>query len=73
MPGLTGHEVARAIRADGGLPDILLVALTGWGTPEDRDRAHEAGFDRHLTKPAHLSAVDEILRSAALQSASSVK
>ena len=63
MPGLTGHEVAREIRALGVLPCLLLVALTGWGTAEDQARAHEAGFDHHLTKPAHLSAVDDILRS----------
>jgi len=43
----------------------MLVALTGWGTQDDRERTREAGFDRHLTKPAELPAVEELLRIAA--------
>jgi two-component system, sensor histidine kinase len=38
------------------------VALTGYGRPEDRDRARAAGFDLHLTKPVDLVRVQEILR-----------
>ena len=58
MPGLSGHEVARRIRAGRGAPP-LLIALTGHGRPEDRHRSFEAGFDTHLTKPV-LS--DDLLR-----------
>ena len=52
MPGMDGYEVARRLRADAGLRDVLLVALTGWGQEEDRRRTREAGFDHHLVKPA---------------------
>jgi PAS domain S-box-containing protein len=51
LPGIDGYEVARRVRADPGGRNLLLVALTGYGRPEDRDRALEAGFDAHLVKP----------------------
>ena len=55
LPGdLDGYGVARAIRADPALRHIPLVALTGYAGPEDRARAGEAGFDRHLGKPTGL-------------------
>lgn len=66
MPGMTGHEVARAVRDIDALKGIRLIALTGWGAQEDRHRTREAGFDHHLTKPADLSAIDEILCLSAL-------
>ena len=49
MPKLDGYEVARRIRASGRA--VTLVALTGWGQARDRERAAQAGFDAHLTKP----------------------
>ena len=52
--------MARRIRAAGG-SRILLVALTGYGQPEDRTRAAAAGFDLHLTKPINLDVLGEIL------------
>ncbi|KQQ96541.1 ATP-binding protein [Massilia sp. Leaf139] len=52
MPGLDGHCAARAIRARPELDGMRLVALTGWGTEEDRRRSRAAGFDGHLLKPA---------------------
>jgi CheY-like chemotaxis protein/two-component sensor histidine kinase len=52
MPGMNGHEVARRLRANPELPPGLkLVALTGWGSVEDRQKAEAAGFDVHLVKP----------------------
>jgi PAS domain S-box-containing protein len=66
LPDLSGYEVARKLRELPGLQQSLLVALTGWGTQEDRQRTRDAGFDRHLTKPAELTAVEDLLRSAAL-------
>ena len=63
MPGLNGYEVARQLRAEqspGTTPPVL-VALTGWGGAEDKKRAVEAGFDRHLTKPVDPDALLEIL------------
>jgi PAS domain S-box-containing protein len=65
LPDLSGYEVARQLRNIPALQGALLVALTGWGTQEDRQRTRDAGFDRHLTKPAELSALEELLRAAA--------
>lgn len=50
LPMLDGYEVARQVRAALG-PSIRLVALTGYGQPEDLARTAEAGFDAHVTKP----------------------
>jgi CheY-like chemotaxis protein len=49
LPGMDGFEVARRMRALG--QPVVLVALTGYGQPEDRRRTQEAGFDVHLVKP----------------------
>lgn len=65
LPDMSGYDVARRMRLLPGLQKTLLVALTGWGTQDDRKRTSEAGFDRHLTKPAELPAVEELLRTAA--------
>jgi CheY-like chemotaxis protein len=63
MPGKDGFEVAREMRADPDTQDAVLVALTGWGAREDRARSRSAGFDHHLTKPASLTAIEELLSS----------
>jgi NO-binding membrane sensor protein with MHYT domain/CheY-like chemotaxis protein/two-component sensor histidine kinase len=60
LPGLDGYELARRVRS-AGVP-AYLIALTGYGLPEDRQRADAAGFDVHLTKPA---SVDELLKLVA--------
>jgi CheY-like chemotaxis protein len=52
LPGLDGYAVARRLRSDGDTSHTLLIALTGYGQKEDRDRAQAAGFDYHFTKPA---------------------
>ena len=60
LPGLDGYEVARRVRASEAGRTVRLVALTGYGLPEDHRRSHEAGFDTHLVKPvdaARLAAV----------------
>jgi signal transduction histidine kinase len=51
MPKLNGYEAARHLRARPWGEDIRIVALTGWGQPQDRARSAEAGFDVHLVKP----------------------
>ena len=51
MPGMDGYEVARRLRRVPGGADARLIAVTGFGRDEDRRRSHEAGFDRHVTKP----------------------
>jgi PAS domain S-box-containing protein len=62
--GMSGHDVARALRADPALGKVFLVALTGYGRPEDRREAEAAGFDEHLTKPAGLAAIQALLARA---------
>jgi PAS domain S-box-containing protein len=63
LPGLSGYELARQIRALPGGTSLRLVALTGFGRPEDQQRVKDAGFDAHMVKPvdpARLSAlIDE--------------
>jgi signal transduction histidine kinase/ActR/RegA family two-component response regulator len=54
MPRLSGHEVARGIRASPWGGAMLLIALTGWGQAQDQERARAAGFDHHCTKPVDL-------------------
>jgi two-component system CheB/CheR fusion protein len=51
LPRLNGYEAARRIREGQGDRHPIVVALTGWGQDEDKQRAREAGFDMHLTKP----------------------
>ncbi len=62
MPGMTGYEVARRLRAKPEFDAVVLVAVTGWGGELDRRRSHEAGFDRHLVKPIKLEQVLDALR-----------
>jgi PAS domain S-box-containing protein len=65
MPGLSGFDVARQLRATQGNAALRLVALTGWGSEQDRARTAEAGFDLHLTKPVTLSMLSAALAPAA--------
>ncbi len=60
LPGLNGYQVCEALRS-GGLRETLIVAMTGYGQKEDRQRSHEAGFDAFHVKPVPLSAVRELL------------
>jgi CheY-like chemotaxis protein len=62
MPRMDGYEAARQIRSSLGR-SVFLVALTGWGQEEDQRRAQDAGFDRHLTKPAEPSVVESLIAS----------
>src|SRR6266478_2381444 len=59
LPGMSGYDLARILRELPGTQQRLLIALTGYGTAEDKKRAAEAGFDYHLTKPAD---VDQLYR-----------
>lgn len=62
LPGMNGYDVARAIRALPGTErGAFLVAITGWGTEEDRRRSASAGFDEHLTKPVDISMIELLL------------
>jgi signal transduction histidine kinase/CheY-like chemotaxis protein len=61
LPLLNGYDVARTLRARNQGPPVLLVALTGYGQPEDRQRALAAGFDEHLIKPVNLDRLTQIM------------
>ena len=65
LPGLNGYEVARQLRSRQNGRELLLIAVTGYGQPEDRLRSQAAGFDCHLVKPLdpHILGA-EIARSA---------
>lgn len=53
LPGMDGYEVAQELRRNSELAQTLLIAMTGYGRPEDRERARAAGFDEHLIKPVN--------------------
>ena len=61
LPGLNGFEVAKRIRQQAACPNMVLVALTGYGQATDRQRSKDAGFDHHLVKPADFDDVEKIL------------
>jgi signal transduction histidine kinase/ActR/RegA family two-component response regulator len=61
MPDMTGYEVARRIRQQAWGRSALLVAVTGWGQDDDKERAKAAGFDHHFTKPVSPEAVEQVL------------
>jgi PAS domain S-box-containing protein len=69
LPGLNGYEVARQLRERPKLAGVVLVALTGFGTEEDRRQARAAGFDHHMVKPVDLDALQELLVSLGAASA----
>jgi len=69
LPDIDGYETARRIRALPGGDRMRLIAVTGWGQQEDKQRAHAAGFDAHLTKPVELSAISALLADQAQSAA----
>jgi signal transduction histidine kinase len=63
MPNLNGYDAARKIREQAWGKDMVLIALTGWGQEQDRERTREAGFDAHLLKPVDHDALTKLLAS----------
>ncbi len=63
MPEMDGYELARRVREHREFQDIVLIALTGWGQDEDRQRTEAAGFDHHLIKPADVNSLQALLQS----------
>jgi two-component system CheB/CheR fusion protein len=61
LPGIDGYEVARRVREAPALRETTLIALTGFGRDEDRDRARAAGFDHHLLKPVDPDALRRMM------------
>jgi len=65
LPGMNGYDVAKQFRDEPSLSGTVLVALTGWGSEDDKRRSKEAGFDFHLTKPVEVRAIENILAGVA--------
>jgi signal transduction histidine kinase len=63
LPGMTGYEVAKKLREQAMFSDTLIMALTGYGRDEDRQRAADAGFNFHLTKPINPEALRKLIAS----------
>lgn len=60
LPGFDGYELAKQVRHQRELQNVVLVAITGYGKETDRQHAQEAGFDHHLVKPADFAALQRI-------------
>lgn len=65
LPDMDGYAVAVAMRKMDGMADATLIALTGWGSEQDRLRSQQAGFDLHLTKPVDFKALQTTLAQVA--------
>lgn len=63
LPGTDGYEFARRARMNEQLGTMRIVALTGYAAPDDKQRAVDAGFDSHITKPASMNAIRSLLDS----------
>jgi CheY-like chemotaxis protein len=67
LPGMSGYDVARNLRAEPTAQGIVIAALTGYGQDADRQRSWEAGFDYHLTKPPDPDVLESLLASPRLR------
>jgi PAS domain S-box-containing protein len=63
LPGLDGYAVAQALRQDHELERTMLIALTGYGQPDDRKKSSASGFDEHLVKPVDIEILRKLLAS----------
>jgi CheY-like chemotaxis protein len=61
LPGISGYEVAKRLRANAELRDTVLVAMTGYGQAEDKKESREAGFSLHLVKPVEPDRLQKLL------------
>jgi CheY-like chemotaxis protein len=61
LPGLSGHEVAEAVRRHPTFRSVLMIAVTGRDRDEDRLRSRQAGIDHHLVKPVDISHLARLL------------
>jgi two-component system CheB/CheR fusion protein len=73
LPNLSGHDIARRIRGRAWGRATRLIAITGWGSEEDRRKSREAGFDAHLTKPADPRELLQLLAQERSESAHSLR
>jgi CheY-like chemotaxis protein len=61
LPGLDGYELARRLREQPSLQGLVIVAISGYGREQDKQRAFESGFDHHLTKPVDFTVIEKLL------------
>ncbi|HEV3418294.1 MAG TPA: response regulator, partial [Pirellulales bacterium] len=61
LPGMDGYEVARQLRRGPEFAETKIIAMTGYGQPEDRRRSKEAGINHHLVKPVKIDFVRSLL------------
>jgi PAS domain S-box-containing protein len=64
MPGIDGYQTLARLRALSGAHDVFAIAMTGYGSQEDRQRTSQAGFNAHLTKPVELNTLVELINQA---------
>ena len=67
LPGKSGYEVAKELRAESQFAELVIAAVTGYGQEDDRRKSREAGFDYHLVKPIELAGIDQVLSDARLR------
>ena len=63
LPGLSGTDVARQLRAMPGGEPLALIAITGWGQRSDREATSAAGFDAHLVKPVEFDELEQVMQA----------
>jgi two-component system CheB/CheR fusion protein len=61
LPDMDGYEVARALRGDAATDSALIIAITGYGREQDREKSARSGIDAHLTKPIDMDVLAELL------------
>ena len=66
LPGMDGYEVARQLRGDKALKDVLLIAVSGYGQERDRELSRQAGFDYHLVKPVNMAVLAPVLQQRSM-------
>lgn len=64
LPGMDGYEVARRLRQNPLTRATAVAALTGYGQPSERERAHDVGFDAHFVKPLNIAALEQFVNDA---------
>jgi CheY-like chemotaxis protein len=67
LPGMNGYEVVQQLRAQESFKETFIVALSGYGHQDDRRRSQEAGFDKHLVKPASAATLEMLFRDPRLE------
>ncbi len=68
LPDMSGYDLARHVRDDPSTHEMCLIAVTGWGQREDRERSRASGFDAHVTKPAEPEHIERLIAEAGARS-----